>query len=181
MAIAARWGGVFLALLLVTLTSNAEGPIIVPVDSGVVTGPFVITNGYLLQALNTATGRAVYRFTNTSSGGFVLQALVNAPGGPTNFLLVNIDAEPESPTMAWAVPQTTGFTNQLVSWRADAAASTPYFRRKVFNLARGEHQIIIRGSLGAVQLARITVLSLPPTPTGLRVVTSPDRDSSGRN
>lgn len=178
MSIAARCRGLLLVLSLLSLSSRADEAIVVLAESGLVTPPFVISNGCLCQAVSVASsekGRAVYNFTVTNAGSFVVQALVNSPYDQTNSLLVNLDAEPEPPTMIWDVPLTVGFTNQLVSWHTEAASGPSFLRRKVFNLARGEHQLIIRGGWGRVQLARITILALPPPPTGLHLLTQPGR------
>jgi hypothetical protein len=175
MSVTARSGGLLLALGLLSLSSRAAECTLVLAESEPVNPEFVISNGCLLQkvaAASAESGRAVYHFTITNSGSFVLQAFVDAPDGQTNSLLMNIDAEPERPAMIWEVPPTVGFTNQLVFWRGEPGPS-PYLRRKVFNLPRGDHQLIIRGGSGRVQLARIAVLSLPPSPTGLQVVPGP--------
>jgi hypothetical protein len=177
MNIAARCGGFLLGLGLLPLSSRADECTLVLAQSEPVMPPFVISNGCLLQAVtatNAESGRAVYHFTITNSGSYVLQALVDAPQGQTNSLLLNIDAEPQRPAMLWEMPPTVGFTNQLVFWRGEPDASLSYLRRKVFNLPQGQHQLIIRGGSGKVQVARIAVLSLPPPPTGLRVITGPD-------
>jgi hypothetical protein len=167
-------GGLLLAVTLLPILVSAEEPIVVPADSGVVTLPFVISNHCCMcRALGAASGRALYHFTITNGGTFVLQVLVNAPDGQTNSVSVNIDAEPEPPAMIWEVPKTAGFTNQLVSWRGEPAPNIAPLRRKVFTLAQGDHRLIIRGEAGTVQVARIAVLSLPPPPTGLHVITGP--------
>jgi hypothetical protein len=168
-------GAVVLAMFL-ALSSLAEECAVFHAGSGIITPPFVVSNGCVCQteAKGPAdSGRAVYYFTITNAGSFVLQALVNAPGGEPNSFLINVDAEPD-PAMIWEVPVTAGFTNQLVSWRGEAASNRSQSARKVFNLSSGGHQLIIRGNAGTVQLARIAVLRLPPPPTGLRVTSGPD-------
>jgi len=145
----------------------------VAADSGAVSPPLLVSNGCLIQEITgpgSQPGLAAYRFSITNSGSFVLQALVAAPRGQTNSLSVNIDAEPDRTAMVWEVSPSVGFSNQLVFWSAESASSTPYPRRKVFNLGRGEHRLFIGSGTGTVQIARIAVLNLPPPPNGLRVI-----------
>ena len=76
--------------------------------SGVITTPFVYTNSSISQPLQTYDpvlgGRATYSFTITYPGNYILQGLVNAPNITANSFFLNIDAEPETPTMIWDIP-----------------------------------------------------------------------------
>jgi hypothetical protein len=175
MSLRAQAGCFGLALLGLPFVLGAEEVAVLNAGSGSVVAPFVLTNGCVCQSRSRegGKGRAVYDFIVTNSGSFVLQCLVKAPGGDTNSLLVNVDAEPNDPGMTWNIPLTPGFTNRLISWRGESHPGSILVERKVFNLSPGRHQIVLRGDSGDVQLARISVLRIPAAPTGLRVTSGP--------
>ena len=74
-----------LALAALGFNSSAGQEITVKAESDFVPTPtpFVLTNGYICQPMDTAAingVRAAYTFTITNSGSYVIQALVNALG-----------------------------------------------------------------------------------------------------
>jgi hypothetical protein len=82
--------------------------------------------------------------------------------------------------MVWDVPVTTGFANQLVSWRGNGVVSSnslsgfnAQFAPKVFSLSAGAHQLIIVGREANVQLGQITVLPRPRPPLNVHIVAVP--------
>ena len=95
-----------------------------PVSAGMVTAPFVLTNGYLYQPSNQTDvaegGRAVYVFTITNAGSYVIHTVVKAPAEESNSFYLNIDNPPEVPTMIWDIEVTTSFAERVVSWREAA-------------------------------------------------------------
>lgn len=141
-------------------------------ESGVLTAPFVIANGYISQPSTTditTGGRATYTFTITNAGYHVIQAVISAPSLTENSFYMNIDAEPQDPTMAWDIlPPTTGFETRLVSWRGSGTADGNEFVPKYFNLTTGTHQLIIRGREGNVLLDRFAIVKMPAPPQNLR-------------
>src|SRR3974390_1941579 len=81
-----RYGGLLLAAALLPSCGFAEDCTLLA-ESGVVEAPLVLTNSCLFQLgspRSKESGRAVYRFTVTNGGSFVLRALVAAPAGQTN-------------------------------------------------------------------------------------------------
>jgi hypothetical protein len=100
----------------------------------------------------------------------VVQALLNAPSDAENSLWINIDAEPQDPGMIWDVPITTGFVQQTAAWRGVGTFDNNQFVPKIFTLATGAHQLIIRGREANVQLDKIWIFKLPPAPQNLRVL-----------
>jgi hypothetical protein len=145
-------------------------------DSGDITAPFIITNGYIYQAIQTGVtngGRASYSFTISNSGEYVVQGVVNAPSDAENSLYVNIDAEPQDPAMVWQIPITTGFESLLVNWQGNGTSDNPQFVPKVFTLAPGIHQLIIRGREPNTQLETLAILSVPQPPQNLHIVPNP--------
>jgi hypothetical protein len=145
--------------------------------AGDIIAPFVYTNGYISQPLQTidpATGgRAAYAFTITYSGDYVIQGLVNAPNDSANSFYLNIDAEPENPGMIWDIPATSTFEQRVVSWRGNGSDVNNQYVPKVFSLNPGLHQVIIRGREANVQLNNLRILQLPPPPRNLRVMPQP--------
>ena len=107
-------------------------------------------------------GRALYTFSVTTPGDYVLSAVVNCPDESSNSFFVNIDAEPSS-AMIWDIPVTSGFENRTATWRPE---TTP----NVWTLSAGSHQLIIRGREANAILGQITLAIPPGAPEGLRVV-----------
>ena len=146
-------------------------------ESGVISAPFVVTNGYVYQPVQTIVtngGCAIYSFTITNAGEYAIQALVKAPSPTENSFYLNMDAEPQDPDMTWDIlPPTVGFQNRLVSWRGNGTSDTNQYVPKYFNLASGTHQLIVRGRAANTQLDRLVITRRPSPPTGLRIVTTP--------
>jgi hypothetical protein len=137
-------------------------------DSGDISAPFVATNGTVFQDVQTDVtngGLAVYSFDIVNGGDYLVSAQVNAPSEGENSLCVNIDAEPTDPLMIWDIPMTTGFVSRTVSWRGNGTAdpATAQYSPKVFTLAAGSHQLIIRGMAANTALATISLQATPPT------------------
>ncbi|HSU56851.1 MAG TPA: fibronectin type III domain-containing protein [Candidatus Dormibacteraeota bacterium] len=128
--------------------------------NGTITAPFISTNGAIYQNVQTGVangGEAIYPFTLANAGNYVVSAVVNAPDGSANSFYVNIDAEPVDPFMMWSIPITSGFTNQVVSWAGTSLAGPPQFSPKIFTLAAGAHNLIIRGREANAQLQSLSI------------------------
>ena len=126
-----------------------------------------------LHSPSPSTGEALYNFTITNAGNYVIQALVNAPGDSANSFYVNIDAQPVDPTMTWDIfPFTTGFQNAIVSWRGNGSDTNNQYNPKIFALTAGTHQIIFAGREANTQLQSFSLLQLPATPQNLRVLST---------
>jgi hypothetical protein len=136
--------------------------------AGTISSPFVLTNGYVFQPISTGVangGRAVYSFSVTNSGQYVILAVAEAPSQDANSLFVNIDSEPKDPEMIWEIPIATGFKTNLVS--------TSLGKPRYFDLTIGNHHIIVRGREANVKLSLLRILPRLSPPTGLRVIASP--------
>lgn len=142
--------------------------------SGTLSGPFTVTNGYVSQLITTTNvasgGHALYSFTITNAGAYVVQILVNAPNDAANSIYVNIDSEPQDPFMISDIPITSGFEQRIVSWRGNGTFDNNQFVPNVFNLTVGTHQLIIVGREAGVQLQSLSILKLPAAPQNLRIV-----------
>jgi hypothetical protein len=115
-----------------------------------------------METLDPAEGgRALYTFTLTTSGDYLLSAVVNCPDGGSNSLFVNIDAEPSS-AMTWNIPVTSGPENRLATW-------SPSTNPKVWTLNAGTHQLIIRGREANTLLQHLTISTAPSAPERLLV------------
>lgn len=138
--------------------------IIIPATAGALTAPFVIINDSIHQPVQTLTlngGRAAYPFTIAAAGNYVVNGMVNAPNGATNSFFVNIDGEPQTPSMIWDIkPFTSGFEQRTVSWLGNGTTNSQ-FVPKVFNLGQGQHQLIIRGREAGVLLQSLTISPYP--------------------
>ena len=154
----------------------AGGGLVFAATSGVLTAPFVATNGYVSQAVSTDVtigGQAVYSFTITNAGNYVIQASVDATSLSANSFYVNIDAQPQDPSMIWDInPVTSDFEQRLVSWRGNGAAEADQFVPEIFNLTAGMHQLIIVGREPGAQLQSLSILQLPSAPQNLHILQS---------
>jgi len=145
--------------------------------SGSITAPFAVNADQTISQSVVTTdpatgGRAMYTFNITSAGDYSVSANVNAPNGEADSVFVNIDAEPNSTGMIWDIPQYSGITNRMATWRATGGV-TP----QVWSLGTGTHQLIVRGREADMKLGRITISPsgqvTPPAPaTNLRVISS---------
>ena len=85
------------------------------------------------------------------------EALVNAPNPNANSFYVNIDSQPQDPTMIWDImPLTSGFEQRIVSWRGNGSENNDQIVPKIFNLGAGPHQIIFVGREPGTALASFT-------------------------
>ena len=143
------------------------GSVYIPAPSGIVAPPFLITNTFIWQPTYTGVtngGRAEYPFIIPIAGDYVLQAMVNAPDDSANSLYVNIDAEPQDPTMIWDVlPYTaaSGFEQRTVDWRGDGTDTVHQFVPIVFTLSQGSHKLVIIGREANTLLQAMVVSPYP--------------------
>jgi len=117
-------------------------------SSATVTSPLALTNGVLSQPETTSIedgGKAVFTFTVTNEGDYVITGQVNAPDDSSNSFFVNVDAQPEDPAMVWDIDATTGFEERVVSWRGSGDAGSDEFSPKKFHLTAGSHKLILVG------------------------------------
>ena len=131
----------------------------IPASAGEISAPLVLTNGYISQPDKTELpdgGKAIYKFTVTNDGDYVIQATVNAPGEDSNSLYVNVDAPPQDPAMIWDINVTSGFEERTVSWRGKGTAEQDEIVPKRFKLSAGAHKLIVVGRESA-QLKSISI------------------------
>jgi hypothetical protein len=165
------------------LTVGVEAPpppangLTIQASAGTISSPFVLTNGYLLQPVDTigigGNGRATFSFTLTNSGSWIIQASVNAPNIATKSFYINIDADPVDPTMIWDIPVTSGFEQRVVSWRGNGAWNSDQFVPKVFDLSAGTHQLVLLGREANTEFASFSLLLVPQPPQNLHIIAGP--------
>jgi hypothetical protein len=148
----------FAQISTITVTSTAppspasnqvtQAALTLPASAAAVTAPLVLTNGCISQPEKTELpggGKAVFSFTITNAGNYLIQAMVDAPGEDSNSFYVNVDAQPEDPMMIWDIEVTNGFEERTVSWRGNGDANSDEIVPKRFNLTAGAHKLIIVG------------------------------------
>jgi putative Ig domain-containing protein len=136
-------------------------------SSGLVSPPFTISGGYLVQNIETdgdpttsGAGRAVYGFVITNGGNYVVSAYVDAPHTGADSFHVNVDAEPVHPMMIWDITLTAGFERRTVSWRGGGGTGVP----QVFNLSPGVHKLVVRGREPGTRMDRVEITSSGTSP-----------------
>jgi hypothetical protein len=130
--------------------ANKLAPAVVtlPASAGDVSKPLELKDGAISQPEQTElteSGKAVYSFTITNAGTFILRASVNAPDESSNSFFINIDAQPEDPLTIWDIDVTNGFEDRTVSWRGNGGADSDEFAPRRFKLSAGTHKLIIAG------------------------------------
>jgi len=148
--------------LVVTFPQPAAG-LTLQATAGTISTPFIVINGIISQAGFTgldAGGRMTCPFAISEAGNYVIAVQVNAPHEGANSFFVNIDDEPTDPEAIWDVPLTDGFAERVVSWRGTGTPAQSQHVPKVFQLAAGTHQLIIRGREGNCQLGVISIASI---------------------
>jgi hypothetical protein len=152
------------------LTVGVEAPPVVAgsltfqPSAGNISAPFVLSSGYVSQSVTTGTngGQLMYFFRTTNSNLFAVEALVNAPNTAANSFYVNIDAPPTDPTNIWDLIVTTGWTNEIVTWRGNGTNDQmSIYPQQNFSLNAGLHQLIIEGREAGTELGPVTIVQLP--------------------
>jgi hypothetical protein len=144
-----------------------SGSLTLQPSAGSISSPFVLSSGYVSQSVTTGTngGQLVFSFQTTNSGLFAVVASVNAPNSGANSFYVNIDAPPTDPVNIWDIPMTTGFTNEIVTWRGNGTNDqTSIYPQQNFSLNAGLHQLIIEGREAGTELGPVTIVQLQPPP-----------------
>jgi hypothetical protein len=134
-------------------------------SAAVLTAPLVLTNDYIVLAADqqevAGGGKAVFNFTVTNAGNYVIETLVCAPDGSSNSFYVNIDAMPTDPEMIWDIDLTTGFEKRVVSWRGGGDSSNDEINPKRFKLEAGEHTLVFVGREPGTLLKSLTIRPAP--------------------
>ena len=118
-----------------------------PASAGVITAPFVLTNGILSQPEQTEVGeggKAVFSFTLTNAGTYLITGVVNAAEESMNSFFVNVDVQPDD-LMIWDMDLTAGFEERTVNWRGNGGSDSGEFVPKRFKLSAGAHKLILVG------------------------------------
>ncbi len=148
--------------------SGASAPSILnfAASSGALSLPFSLLSGVVEQTVTTGLtggGIATYTFSVTNAGNYCVSALVSAPNSGENAFYVNIDAQPTDPMMIWDLTKTSGFVNEVVSWRGSGSSGADQYPNKVFTLAAGSHQLIIVGKDANDALKTVYIYAAPPS------------------
>ena len=143
-----------------SVTNKTSQPVTAfPASAGVISAPFVLTNGIISQPEQTEVaegGKAIYNFAITNAGDYVIKATVNAPDESSNSFFVNVDSQPEDPLTIWDIDVTSGFEERTVNWRGNGGSGSSEFDPKVFKLSAGAHKLIIMGREPS-QLKKISI------------------------
>ena len=163
-----------LAKDLPSVSPPPSKPATFPVGLESIARPFILTNDYIYQPIETGEangGRAIFNFTIPDAGYYAIQAVVDAPNTEANSFYVNIDSQPQDPIMIWDIPVTSGFERRIVSWRNNGMPTEFPSGQELFNLSQGKHQLVIVGRAANTKLKVINlcIIQAPPTPH-LRVI-----------
>lgn len=141
-----------------------------PASAAVLTAPLVLTNDYLCltndsMADAASGGKAVFSFTITNAGDYVVESLVDADDESTNSFFVNVDAQPADPDMIWDIDVTSGFEKRIVNWRGSGESGSDEFAPKRFKLEPGAHTLVIVGREPGTLLKSLTIRLAAPGET----------------
>lgn len=143
-------------------TPLAPGELTFEAEAGAVTAPFEVVEGAIVHGVESddplGGGRASYRFVVAEPGHYVVSARLDAPDEGANSVFINIDGEPASPATIWDIPPTRGFEERIASWRGGGTFDANEFVPAVFDLAAGEHELIVRGRERGLRIDRITIM-----------------------
>lgn len=143
-------------------TTNKAAPRVVAtvqVSAATITAPMVLTNGHteIVEGVESVgSGKAIFNFSVTNAGTYVITAMINAPGEDQNSFFLNVDAVPDD-TMIWDMEPTDGFQERTVSWRGNGDANNDEISPKKFTLSAGAHKLYIAGREGGTQLKSISI------------------------
>jgi len=135
-------------------------------EDGIIQGSFIVTKNFILQPFDTldgSGGRVAFSFTVPTAGNYVIKGLVSAPNADSASFFANIDSEPNTETMVWALGPTSGFEERYLRWSGDN-------EYHIFNLSAGGHTLIVKGREGGAQIDKFWIYSagyegLPPDST----------------
>ena len=127
-------------------------------ESGLLGPGWAIAGGALTQDASGNSGSIRITFVAPEAGDYLIKGLVRGPDPASNSFLMNVDAEPTSPTMIWDVyPPTAAFETRPVQWRGNATEEAPQHSPKWFTLASGPHTIVIRGREAGAGIDKVFV------------------------
>ena len=152
--------------------TNAPAVVELPASAATLTAPLVLTNGYLCltndgMADVTSGGKAVFSFSVTNAGNYVIEAEAHGPDDSSNSYFVNMDAMPAD-DMIWDVEVSDGFEKHLMNWRGSGDATNDEFSPKVFKLEPGKHQLILVGREPGTELKSITIRPVRNAPANIQ-------------
>ena len=132
---------------------------------GVITPPFARnTDNTISQTIESVNpingGKAVYTFTITNPGPYIVSINVKAPNDGANSVFANIDGEPVAPTMIWDIPVASGLQSRTITWRGTGGESP-----KVWSLGAGTHRLVLRGREAKTKVGQITISRTAATPS----------------
>ena len=138
-------------------------------SAAVLTAPLVLTSDYLCltndsMADAASGGKAVFSFTITNAGNYVIEALANAPDDNANSFFLNIDTAPTD-EMIWDFDVADGFEKHMANWRGSGDAGNPEFAPKIFKLEPGDHKVILVGREPGTLLKSLTIRPAAPDET----------------
>ncbi len=131
-------------------------------ESGTITAPFVVSNGSIVQNVQTTSvssaGKASYMLTVTEPGQYAVEFTLSAPTQASNSIFYNIDAEPSGDTMVWDIPVTSGVQAVKGGWRGTGTPDKNQITTKYFDLKAGVHELIVRGREAGVRIDKVALV-----------------------
>ena len=146
---------------LVVADTNAPAAADLSASAATLTAPLMLTNGIISLTNDSMAdvasgGKAVFSFSITNAGNFVIEALAHGADDSSNSYFVNMDAMPAD-DMIWDVEVADGFEKHLMNWRGSSDATSPEFAPKVFKLEAGKHQLNLVGREPGTELKSIAI------------------------
>lgn len=129
----------------------APGALAWEAEAGEIIAPMVASDGVVYQPEKTSrrsAGRAVYHFTTSGAGEFLVHTIVDAPNSGQNSFYVAIDSDPGRRD-TWHISETSGYQERVVTAGNKS--------ERVFTLGAGDHSLIFLGREANTRLDRVWI------------------------
>ncbi len=155
-----------IGMLLGALACRAD-EVSIPATSGAITYPFEIDGKTVVQARDTSIetgGRAVYTFSITNAGDYLIWAALSGKPGKSTTLKISLGARAQPSSFLWQFEPSDTIRRQPVGSKKNARSYRDYC---VFSLPAGTHQLDVRGATEGTRIEQFIVRSHGrPAPPG---------------
>jgi hypothetical protein len=163
---------------LPTPLAGAEQPIVIQASKGKITGPFLVSNGWIIHSTPaglTQGGRAVYEFTTTEPGTYAVVVVLKGNGATNNVVHVGIDKEEfvSETDGKWQFTAKPLLQTIPVGCRSSEGDRLTRGSPTRFKLEPGKHKLVVQGRTAGVEIQSFTLQRTPEPPGAPRIAVRP--------